>query len=539
MRLRAQRAGLREVSDLRPGHEDVVGAATECLGGREPSHVFDRRIPETDDPVPFDEYDTVGDMLDYEGGSRAFLCLAVEARVVDRDGCAPRQVHGEVEIVLVVEPSRICRDKHERAEGSAGGGQWDDHRRLHPELVQDPVVLRILRRRDEELVRDRSVERGLTGPNDARGSFRLVRLRGVELLRPLSPDCLGRILVHDLEPSEPAVVFEDVDGIPVCEVRNEERGELGEGRLVVERRGEPLARFREHRQSRADGLGCRSRTLALRHVGDHDPDSDRLVGHGPHRVVADERVAGLARLAGKLAVRVLVEDRLSGLEDLAVERLDLVRQLVPVDVPECPAEVFVRREAVHPGQRLVHADVAKGRVHERHADWSRRENGVEDGERLARLQPRGIRSPEEQRVVDRDRGVTREIQCGRELSLTVTTPALREDEGDRAESPISRDERHAQRGLEAEHLQDLAQFRPGGDRIGDQLLRDLAEELRLERADDIRYAVGGVRVGGILLGQLVRPSHLVRIDVRNGQALDRAVPRDHVDCAPVGEPGHG
>ena len=237
-------------------------------------------------------------------------------------------------------------------------------------------------------------------------------------------------------------------------------------------------------------------------------------------------------------MRVLVEDRLSGLEDLAVERLDLVRQLVPVDVPECPAEVFVRREAVHPGQRLVHADVAKGRVHERHADWSRRENGVEDGERLARLQPRGIRSPEEQRVVDRDRGVTREIQCGRELGLSVSTPALREDEGDRAESPISRDERHAQGRLEAELLQDLAQFRPGGDRIGDQLLRDLAEELRLERADDIRYAVGGVRVGGILLGQLVRPSHLVRIDVRNGQALDRAVPRDHVDCAPVGEPGH-
>src|SRR5439155_2515439 len=161
LRLRAQRAGLREVSDLRPGREDVVGAATERLGGRESGHVLDRRIPETDDPVPFDEYDTVGDMLDYEGGSRAFLCLAIEARVVDRDGCASRQVHGEVEIVLVVEPSRICRDEHERAEGSTGGGERYDHRRLHPELVQDPVVLGVLRRRDEELVRVRPVERGL------------------------------------------------------------------------------------------------------------------------------------------------------------------------------------------------------------------------------------------------------------------------------------------------------------------------------------------------------------------------------------------
>src|SRR5205823_378078 len=110
-----------------------------------------------------------------------------------------------------------------------------------------------------------------------------------------------------------------------------------------------------------------------------------------HRVVADERVTGLARGAGKLAVHMLVEDRLSRLEDLAVKRLDLARQLVAQDVPEGAAEVLVRGEAVHPGQGLVHTDVAKGRVHERHADWSRGEDRVEDGERFACLEPRRVR----------------------------------------------------------------------------------------------------------------------------------------------------
>ena len=116
--------------------------------------------------------------------------------------------------------------------------------------------------------------------------------------------------------------------------------------------------------------------------------------------------------------------------------------------------------------------------------------------------------------------MAREIQCSRKLSLAVPAPALREDEGDRAEGPVSRDERHAQRRLETELLQDLVQFRPLGDRFADQVLGNLAEELRLERADDICYAVRGIRVRRILLGQLLRPPDLVRIDMRDGQALE-------------------
>src|SRR5207244_9512682 len=74
--LRPQEAALREVGDLRPRPEDLVGAATDRLLRGEPGHLLDRRVPESDDPVAFDEYDAVGDMLDDERGSRAFLRLA-------------------------------------------------------------------------------------------------------------------------------------------------------------------------------------------------------------------------------------------------------------------------------------------------------------------------------------------------------------------------------------------------------------------------------------------------------------------------------
>ena len=62
-------------------------------------------------------------------------------------------------------------------------------------------------------------------------------------------------------------------------------------------------------------------------------------------------------------MHVLVEDRLSGLEYLAMQRLDLARDLVAEDVPQGPTEVLVCREAVHPGEGLVHANIPKGRVH--------------------------------------------------------------------------------------------------------------------------------------------------------------------------------
>ena len=171
-------------------------------------------------------------------------------------------------------------------------------------------MLRVLRRGDDELVRDRAVQRRLTAANDARRALGLVRLRGVQLLRALSPDRLGGIFVDDFEPPEATVVVENVDRVPVGELGNEQRRQLSERRLVVERRGEPLAGLGEDGESRTDGLGFCARTLPLGDVRDDDADADRL-GRRSDRVVADERVANLAPPAGQLAVHVLVEDRLA------------------------------------------------------------------------------------------------------------------------------------------------------------------------------------------------------------------------------------
>ena len=93
---------------MRPRAEDVLGAAPQRVGGAEPGDLLHRRVPEPDDPVALDEHDAVRDVLHDEGGSRTLLGRAVEARVVDCHRRAPSEVHREVEIVLVVEPGRVC-----------------------------------------------------------------------------------------------------------------------------------------------------------------------------------------------------------------------------------------------------------------------------------------------------------------------------------------------------------------------------------------------------------------------------------------------
>src|SRR5205823_1131857 len=64
---------------------------------------------------------------------------------------------------------------------------------------------------------------------------------------------------------------------------------------------------------------------------------------------------------------------------------------------------------------------------------------------------------------------------------------------------------------------------------------DLGEELGSVRPDHVRDAIRGVWVGWILLGELPRESYLLGIDVGHGEATDRAVVLQHVDCTPVRE----
>ena len=110
------------------------------------------------------------------------LSLGVQARIVDRDGCAAAQMLGELEVVLVVEPLGIGRDEHQRTERAAGGGQRHAHRRLHAELPQDLVMFRAERRCRQQLVADVAVEDRLARAHDAGCALQLVGLGGEQVL---------------------------------------------------------------------------------------------------------------------------------------------------------------------------------------------------------------------------------------------------------------------------------------------------------------------------------------------------------------------
>ena len=105
-----------------------------------------RRVPEPDDPALVDEQDAVGNMLDDDGRTRTLLGRSVEACVVDRDRRTAAEVLRELEVVFVVETRGVGRDEHEPAESASGGGERDDHRRRHSELVENFVVRGVLRR---------------------------------------------------------------------------------------------------------------------------------------------------------------------------------------------------------------------------------------------------------------------------------------------------------------------------------------------------------------------------------------------------------
>ena len=67
--------------------------------------------------------------------------------------------------------------------------------------------------------------------------------------------------MHDRDPSEEPVVVEDVHGVPVGEVRHQQRSEACEGRLVVECGRQRLAGFCEHGQTGSGTLGGREGLL--------------------------------------------------------------------------------------------------------------------------------------------------------------------------------------------------------------------------------------------------------------------------------------
>ena len=148
---------------------------------------------------------------------------------------------------------------------------------------------------------------------------------------------------------------------------------------------------------------------------------------------------------------------------------------------------------------------------------------------------RGFCFAEKPGVVDGDRGAPCQILGGREIGLFVAPAALGRDECDRAEHAVAGDKRYAHRRLQSELFEDVKELRRVRRRLAQQLGGNLREELRLLRSDDVGDAVLRIRVGRIPLRQIVRPPHLLRVDVGDGEPFDRPVLGDDVDRAPVCE----
>lgn len=444
---------------------------------------------------------------------------------------------GELQIVVVVKALRVGRNEHERSEGASACDQRNDHRRRHAQLTENLVVLFVLRRRSEELVGDRAVEQRFAGAHRAGRTLRLVGLRCEAVHGLLGPLALVRILVHDRESPEGAVGLQDVDRVPIGEGGDEQRREVPERRLVVQRRRELLAHLGQDAQPSAGRLRVRACAFALRDVRDHDADADLLVRSVAHRVVADQPVARVFGHSGDGLLDVQVEDGLAGLEDLAMERLDLRRQVFAENLAQSAAEVCFGRSPIHPCQGVVHAHVVEARIHEREADRSGSEEGVDYGQRLLRFVPCRLCVAIKLRIVDRDRRAPREVLRHFEVRLVVAAAALRRNECDRSENSVASDERNAHRRLQPELFENLRKFGHLGRRRLEQLVGNLGEELRPARADDVGDAVRSIRIGRIPLPQLVRPAHLLGVHVRHGQPAERTVLLDHVDRAPVGEAG--
>ena len=125
--------------------------------------------------------------------------------------------------------------------------------------------------------------------------------------------------------------------------------------------------------------------------------------------------------------------------------LDLGTASVADHVAQAAAEMFIRREAVDRRQCLVDPHEVEIGVHEGESHRRGAEDRVDDGERVLRLTAGGLHFAEEERVVDSDRGSTREVLREREVVLVVAASASRGHEGDRAEDAVPCNERHAHR----------------------------------------------------------------------------------------------
>ena len=372
-------------------------------------------------------------------------------------------------------------------------------------FVEHPVIRPVVTR--EAVLDAEAVAPARGGAVDRAHAGHVVR---VDVVVPALAELLLHRAARELEPA-------------AVEVRAAARrvGHPDEGRDRVREAAEPFLALTELRLG-ALPFGD------LQHDG-ADPERAAVLGHD--RVGVDEPRALLAGQRGRDPRRIGAQ-RLARLQHAAQGSLDAGVHLRQ-DLRHRPADVVGRGHAVDLGERLVDPDVPQVGVEEREARGRRREERVEEGQRLGRL-------AEEPRVVDGERGPARQLGGECQVLLAVHPSGLGREQRDRSQRPSARDERHRDQGARLDVDVRGQALRVG--RVARELRRgQVRDELRLGVADDAGDADVGVGIEGMPFEDGADALGLPA-GVLHGEPLDRPVRTALVDDAPVrdgwdGEPG--
>ncbi len=248
----------------------------------------------------------------------------------------------------------------------------------HPDLPQDPKVILVAGRRDEQLVGDMRVEFGLPGADHVGRTRRGVGVDGVVGSKLPPPAHFVGVGVSDGDGVDGAVRIEEVDRAPVGEAGDAEPGDLIERGLVVEG-------LLDERPRLGEVLGPH---LALLPVVDVEARADiaeeRAVGGEPGRapvedppvllVVEAEPVLHLERLLAveMRGVHVDAPVEVVGVDALGPSATEFLLQRPPGERE--PGGVEVRAPLVQPGHphehrgRVGHGPEAALALEQRHLD---------------------------------------------------------------------------------------------------------------------------------------------------------------------------
>ncbi len=130
-----------EPADFLPDGHDFGDRAAEHVPRGKTGDGLCCGVPVADDVSIVDEEDAVPDRRKDSGGVAALLGVPEEARVVDGERRAPRQLAGQGEVLIRVAAARISGEERQRADRLAAGDQRQDHPGDEVEISKENVVL--------------------------------------------------------------------------------------------------------------------------------------------------------------------------------------------------------------------------------------------------------------------------------------------------------------------------------------------------------------------------------------------------------------